>query len=184
MSNSWLSLIEKGKLAKIPCRPTVTKRVSVPLKDPESIIVKTSYNFSTFYLSIHMSSLYSLLHEPPVVGSKWVLGCGWPRALRLGQWRERLTNKSRKKPQTAEDLVHCVPNGCVTGNWSKCAMLLKWPQRAARSERSSLFTGDAIIDVFIEPENATRVCNIVNKVTTLAKAWILKWIMAFFYDFC
>lgn len=126
-----------------------------------------------------MSSLYSLLHEPPVVGSKWVLGCGWPRALRLGQWRERLTNKSRKKPQTAEDLVHCVPNGCVTGNWSKCAMLLKWPQRAARSERSSLFTGDAIIDVFIEPENATRVCNIVNKVTILVKAWILKWIMAF-----
>lgn len=36
------------------------------------------------YISIHKSSLYSLLHEPPVGGSKWVLGrevCQWEGGL-------------------------------------------------------------------------------------------------------
>lgn len=61
-------------------------------QNPSSL--KHHITFLPFYISIHKSSLYSLLHEPPAESSKM---SAWLRlAERSASWpmRERLTNKS------------------------------------------------------------------------------------------
>lgn len=105
-------------------RPTLTKCVAVPLKDPESIIVKTSYNFSTFiYLYTRVACTVCFMSPRSKVQNECLAAI------------EREPYEQKLKPQTVEDLVHCVSNGCVTRNWRKYAMS-EWPHgRAAKGDQ-------------------------------------------------